>query len=73
MPTTDNERVRKRRDSVRAAGLMPLQLWVPDTSRPGVAEECRRQSLAVAQADAVDQGLMGFIDAALADADGWSA
>ncbi|QVL50998.1 MAG: antitoxin MazE family protein [Thiocapsa sp.] len=67
-----NERVRKRRDALRAAGLRPLQIWVPDTKRPGFAEECRRQSLAVAQADAADQGLMGFIDAALADADEWS-
>jgi hypothetical protein len=73
MPIPVNERVRKRRDSLRAAGLRPLQIWVPDTNRPGFAEECRRQALAVAQADAADQGLMDFIDIALADADEWSA
>lgn len=73
MPIPVNERVRKRRDALRAAGLRPLQIWVPDTKRPGFAEECRRQSLAVAQADAGDQGLMDLIDAALADADEWSA
>ncbi len=73
MPIPVNERVRKRRDSLRAAGLRPLQIWVPDTKRPGFAEECRRQSLAVTQADAADQGLMDFIDAAFADADEWSA
>lgn len=73
MPIPVNERVRKRRDSLRAAGLRPLQIWVPDTNRPGFAEECRRQALAVAQADAADQSLMDFIDSALADADEWSS
>lgn len=33
------------------AGLRPVQIWVPDTRRPDFAEECRRQSRLVAQAD----------------------
>jgi hypothetical protein len=37
--------------------------------RRGFAEECRRQSLAVAAAVAADRDLRSFIDAALADAD----
>lgn len=69
MPTPVNQRVQKRRESLRAAGLRPLQIWVPDTRRPGFAEECRRQSLVVAKADAIDQDLQDFIDAALADLD----
>lgn len=69
MPTPVNQRVQKRRESLRAAGLRPLQIWVPDTRRPGFAEECRRQSLVVAKADAIDQELQDFIDAALADLD----
>jgi mRNA interferase MazF len=40
---TGAERVRRRRDKLRAAGLRPVQIWVPDTSAPGFAEECRRQ------------------------------
>ncbi|MFB1489712.1 MULTISPECIES: antitoxin MazE family protein [unclassified Thiocapsa] len=68
-----NESVRKRRDSLRAAGLRPLQIWMPDTNQPGFSEVCRRQSIAVAQADPADQGLMDFIDAAVADADEWLA
>jgi len=63
------QRVRKRRDALRAAGLRPVQIWVPDTSRPGFAEECRRQSLLVAAADATDPELSAFLDAALADLD----
>jgi hypothetical protein len=42
--TPFNERVRKRREALRAAGLRPMQIWVPDTRKPGFAEECRRQS-----------------------------
>jgi hypothetical protein len=54
---------------LRAAGLRPVQIWVPDTRRPGFAEECRRQSLLVAEADAADRELNAFLDAALTDLD----
>jgi hypothetical protein len=64
-----SQRVRKRRDALRASGLRPVQIWVPDTRRPGFAEECRRQSLVAAAADAADHDLQGFLDAALADLD----
>ncbi|MEI4482793.1 MULTISPECIES: antitoxin MazE family protein [Phyllobacterium] len=69
MPTPVNARVHKRREALRAAGLRPLQIWVPDTRRPGFAEECRRQSLLVAQADAADRELLDFMDAVLTDLD----
>ncbi len=60
-------RVRKRRDELRKAGLRPVQIWVPDTRRPGFVDECRRQSLVVAAADASDHELAAFIDATLED------
>jgi hypothetical protein len=28
---------------MRAAGLRPVQIWVPDTTRPDFAERLRRQ------------------------------
>ncbi len=71
MPMSANERVRKRRDALRAAGLRPVQIWVPDTRRPGFADECRRQSLVVAQADTADRELLDVLDAALADTGAW--
>ena len=71
MSTPSRERVRKRRDAMRAAGLRPVQIWVPDTRRPGFAEECRRQAMIVAAADAADEELLAFLDAALADIEGW--
>ncbi len=65
-------RVRKRRVALRKAGLRPVQVWVPDTRRPGFAVECRRQSRLVAQADLADADLRAFMDAAAAEADGWT-
>lgn len=67
-----NRRVKKHRDALRAAGLRPVQIWVPDTRRPGFAEECRRQCLLAAQSDSADPDMQQFMDEALADAEGWT-
>ena len=67
-----NARVQKHRDALRQAGLRPVQIWVPDTRRPGFAEDCRRQSAIVAQADAADADLENLMNEALADVDGWT-
>ena len=66
-------RVQKRRDLMRAAGLRPIQIWVPDTRRPSFAEECHRQSSLAAEADQGNPALLDFLDEALGDVDGWSA
>ncbi len=73
MVTPTAVRVQKRRDALRMAGLRPIQIWVPDTRRPDFADECRRQSRLVAQADHRDGDLEQFMDEALADIDGWEA
>ena len=74
MSTSVAARVQKRRAALRAAGLRPVQIWVPDTRRPGFAEECRRQAQVIAQADAADRDLQDFMDAALMDLDDeWKA
>jgi hypothetical protein len=69
MPTPIRQRVQKRRETLRAVGLRPLQIWVPDTRRPGFLEECRRQAGLVAVADLADRGLQDFMEAALIDVD----
>ena len=71
MPTPVSERVQKRRDTMRAAGLRPVQIWVPDTRRPGFTAECRRQAALVAQADKINTDLSDFMDSALTDLDEW--
>jgi hypothetical protein len=55
-------RVRKHRQALRRAGLRPVQIWVPDTRRPGFAEECRRQSAALIEAR--ERDLLAWIEAA---------
>jgi len=70
--TALNDRLQRHRDALRAAGLRPLQIWVPDTRREGFAAECRRQSRLVAQADAAEADLLDFMDDALAGVEGWT-
>ncbi len=62
-------RVRKHRRALRAAGLKPIQIWVPDTTRPGFAEECRRQSL-LASKHPQEERILKEIEA-VADLEGW--
>ena len=71
MPTPVSQRVQKRRDALRAAGLRPVQIWVPDTRRPGFAEECRRQSALVAASDSRDPEFDMFLEEAAASIEGW--
>jgi antidote-toxin recognition MazE-like antitoxin len=40
-------RVQSHRNRLRAAGLKPIQIWVPDPKALGFAAECRRQSLII--------------------------
>ena len=69
MRTSTSERVQKHRAALRASGLRPVQIWVPDTRRAGFAEECRRQSLLL-QDDAHDRETTDWLEAA-ADREGW--
>ena len=76
MGVTVAERVQKHRAGLRASGLRPVQIWVPDTRRPDFAEECRRQSKLVSQSDLADADMLDFMDDALSDLDdvgGWTA
>ena len=70
MRTSTSERVQKHRAALRASGLRPVQIWVPDTRRAGFAEECRRQSLLL-QGDAHERDTADWLEAA-ADREGAS-
>jgi hypothetical protein len=56
VPRTIAERVRQRRDKLRAAGLRPVQLWLPDTRSPGFAAAVRRQCKLIAGAAVTAEG-----------------
>ena len=67
MVSANAARVAKRRAALRAAGLRPVQIWAPDSGRHGFADECRRQSKLIAEAEKDDHELAAFMDAALED------
>ena len=71
MQVPDSKRVQKRRDALRAAGLRPVQIWVPDTRRPDFVAEYHRQAALIAASDQQDADLSDFMDAALYDLDSW--
>lgn len=67
MPISKSERERQRRQALRDAGLRPIEIWVPDTGKPGFTEECRRQARIAAASDAEDEDLQTFMKEALVD------
>jgi hypothetical protein len=64
MMSSSAKSVQKHRDSLRAEGLRPVQIWVPDTRAPGFAEEYRRQGALVGAADRANREELAFLDAA---------
>jgi hypothetical protein len=66
---TTRQKVQAHRDRLRAQGLRPIQIWVPDTRSPTFAAEAARQSQLVALSSyaAEDQA---FIDAISSGIDG---
>lgn len=59
----------EQKAALRAAGFRPVarflprEVWAPDTSAPGFAEEYRREAALIAEADRNDPGLDEFLDA----------
>ena len=60
-PSKVSERVQKYRAGLRAAGLRPIQIWVPDVRSRAFAAKAHRQSLAVATSRFADDD-QGFVD-----------
>ena len=61
-PKPSRVKVGEHRARLRAAGLRPIQIWVPDVRAPSFRSEARRQSAAVAASiEARDD--QAFIDA----------
>jgi hypothetical protein len=47
-PKSSRVKVHKHRERLRAQGLRPIQIWVPDVRSPTFRAEAHRQSLATA-------------------------
>ena len=54
---TGARRVQRRREKLRAAGMRPVQIWVPDTRAPGFADECARQSRLIRDSERSERGV----------------
>ena len=63
-PLSPPKRMATYRQRMRAEGLRPVQIWVPDTHAPGFAETCRRQARAVAAHDPAGDEIMRFVASA---------
>jgi hypothetical protein len=66
--TTSRDKVQAHRKRLRAQGLRPIQIWVPDVRSPKFARQASQQSRLVAESPyaAEDQA---FIDALSAGVD----
>jgi hypothetical protein len=58
---SSQEKVSAYRRRLRAQGLRPIQIWVPDVRSPGFKAQAHRQSLAVATSRHADED-QSFID-----------
>ncbi len=60
-PAAPQQRMATYRQRMRAAGLRPVQIWVPDSRAPDFAEKCRAQALAIAAGDPAGEEIMRFV------------
>lgn len=61
-PKSSRVKVSEHRARLRAQGLRPIQIWVPDVRAPSFRSEAHRQSLAVATSSHARED-QAFIDA----------
>jgi hypothetical protein len=50
------------RQRMRAAGLRPVQIWVPDATAPGFVEACRKQARTIVAGDPAGDEIMRFME-----------
>ena len=62
-------RVRKHREGLRAAGLRPVQIWLPDTTSQSFRKKCERESLSLV-GDPLEAETLAWMSK-VADTDGW--
>lgn len=59
-------KMQRYRERLRAAGLRPLQIWVPDTRAPGFRRKLQAQSRRAARHPSENEA-QAFLDAAFLD------
>ena len=69
MSISVQERVNKHRKKLRASGLRPVQIWVPDTREEKFIKECQKQSLLISNDDQENETLNWMEQ--VSDTEGW--
>ena len=70
MALSASEKTAKFREKLRAQGLRPIQIWVPDIRSKILVEEVRRQSMTVSGKEESD--FMDELDMSTAQTEDWS-
>jgi hypothetical protein len=65
--------VQRRSDKLRAAGLRPVLIWVPDTRAAGFAKECARQALLIRESETTERRVEDEAWYKASDTTGWTA
>ncbi|MBU6441955.1 MAG: antitoxin MazE family protein [Betaproteobacteria bacterium] len=63
-------KVARHRERMRAAGLRPVQFWVPDTRSPAFVAQLREQCLAL-RGDAEEADVLRFTEEAASQVEAW--
>ncbi|KAA0889327.1 antitoxin MazE family protein [Pusillimonas sp. ANT_WB101] len=63
-------KVERHRARLRAEGLRPFQMWVPDTRTPQFAEQITRQVRKL-KSDSAEREILEFTDDAANSTEGW--
>ena len=72
MPSTPESvgKVARHRQRMRAAGLRPVQFWVPDTRSPEFVAQLREQCRAL-RGDAAEAEALRFTEEAASQVESW--
>jgi hypothetical protein len=70
MPATQNSKVARHRERMRAAGLRPVQFWVVDTRTPEFVAHIRQQCQSL-KGDSAEADILRFTEEASSHIEGW--
>ena len=69
-PHEPTSKVARHRQRMRAAGLRPVQFWVPDTRSPEFAAQLRQQCQGL-KGDSAQADVLHFTEQVAAHVEGW--
>jgi hypothetical protein len=67
MAKTNSQTVRDHRSRLRAQGLRPVQLWLPDSRTPAFAEQAAHDMRVLAKLPPEDQALLDAFERSVAE------